>query len=118
MKTFLLSVAVVATILFSGCKESLPSKNYFADSGLTMETFSNQELNNHLKKFETLYNEMSVAVEKNDKGADSGLSAAFSDWILEALALKDSLSASEQKKFDNYLEKINNKWTEKKDKLL
>ncbi|MGO4291283.1 hypothetical protein [Chitinophaga sp. RAB17] len=118
IKTILLSVAVIATILFSACGDSAPSKNYFSEAGLTLETFSNQELNNHLKKMEPLYNEMAFAVEKKDKGADARLSASFSDWLLQALSFKDSLPIEEQKKFDDVLEKINSKWVEKKNKLL
>jgi uncharacterized lipoprotein YehR (DUF1307 family) len=118
IKTMLLSVTVVAAMLFSACGDSTPTKNYYAESGLSMETFSSQELNSHLKKFESLYNEMAFAVEKNDKGADAKLSVAFSDWVLKALSLKDTLPAQEQKKFDDCLEKINSKWAEKKSKLL
>lgn len=111
-------MTLVASVLVSGCKNAAPAKNYFAESGIKAETFSNQEMNNHLKQFEVLYNDMAFVVEKKDKAELSRLSIAFSDWILKALSLKDSLPADEQKKFDDYLEKINNKWTEKKGALL
>lgn len=91
--------------------------NYFEKSGLITPTFKNENLNQHLKSFEELFNELGTAATIKDKAKRNNFSIAYSDWILDAKKFKDSISNEDQKKLDNYLESTTVPWNVLKNNL-
>lgn len=116
IKQFLLIFSIV---IITSCGNGTDGANHYAKAGMVTPTFGNEEVDAHLKSFETLYNQLSTAVQANDKDADNlnKLSIAYSDWILKALTLKEKLPADKQKKLNDFVEGTTQPWKVQKDKL-
>ena len=91
--------------------------NYFAKAGLVTPKFSNEKLNEHLKSFEGLFNQMGTASTAKDKQKSDELSIEYSDWILTSLKFKDSISREDLQQLDKYLNSTTDPWNKLKANL-
>lgn len=115
--TQFLSVLLIAVL--TSCGNTTGGTNYYAKAGMVTPSLGDEEVDTHLKSFETLYNQLSTSVEANDKDANNlnKLSLAYSDWILKAMELKEKLPADKQKTLNDFVERTNKPWNVQKDKL-
>lgn len=114
---FLFLFSLVAIFFSCANSSNTTEVNYYSKTGLVVPKFSNQKLNEHLKSFEPLFNELGAAAASKDKEKSYDLSKAYSDWLLKGLDFKESLSKEEQQQLDAYLESTTKPWDEFKDQL-
>lgn len=119
MKTIKSLALIILISLSCACSNSAKTDgiNYFGKAGLVTPKFNNENLNQHLKSFEALFNELGTAATIKDKAKRNNFSIAYSDWMIEAKKFKDSISNEEQKKLDNYLESTTVPWNVLKNNL-
>lgn len=119
MKNILFIALAFLSITLNSCSAGDPGtvKNYYAEAGILTPEFKNEELNKHITHFESLYNELGIAVSGTDKASVPDLSKSFSNWILKAIDFKQNLVAEDQKKLEDYLEKVNTAWNKQKNLL-
>ena len=119
MKNVLIIALALISVALGSCSASNPGtiKNYYAEAEILTPEFKNKELNKHIEYFESLYNELGMAVSSADKASVPDLSKSFSNWILKSIDFKQNLSAQDQKKLENYLQNANEAWNKQKNLL-
>lgn len=119
MKSIKSIVLIILASLCYACSNGTKTDgiNYFDKAGLVTPTFQNENLNQHLKSFEELFNELGTAANIKDKARRNQFSIAYSDWILDAKKFKDSIPVKDQQKLDNYLVSTTVPWNVLKNNL-
>jgi len=116
------TLAILAALFFlascNGSSGASDTQNYFATTQIQTPRFSNDIINKHLAEFALYYNELAAAAEVKNKEAMPELSRLFSDWIVKAMSLRETLSTGEQGAFDTYMDRANQVWNEQKSLLL
>ncbi|WP_118975283.1 hypothetical protein [Taibaiella koreensis] len=110
---------VITLVLLVSCGSGASgTHNYFAETEIGAPHFGSVTVNKHLKEFGIYYNELATAVTVKNKEALPELSRLFSDWIIKAVSLRETLPPGEQNAFDSYLAQTNKVWDEQKNQLL
>lgn len=108
VKLFCILIIIVASSACSGSGGK--NINYFARAGLVSPKFEGQELNEHLKSFETLFNDLGTAAARKELNKRDELNIAYSNWYVKAKQFGPKLSREEGQRLLDYLGRTKTAW--------
>ena len=88
-----------------------PTKEEIAKAEVKAPDFSNSEVNDGLKEFNSLKEEYISALANKDEAAIKAIVGKYNTWVMKTSAYGAKLPAAENQKFIEYYEKLAQQWT-------